>query len=162
MSSFNGRQIEMLVDAFWNLHAVQCPNDGAKLQARLYSQLAGYLLVLGCPKCGPKAQVTQYSDPKRAAFRMWTQTEGGTLALGHQSGKNVNCPVCQARVKHRIVGQLIHVFECPRCGNQHDVLSLDQAIEEVPSFRPIPNPSETYEQRTNNGHASNHRIAQIA
>ena len=162
MSSFNGRQIEMLVDAFWNLHAVQCPNDGAKIQARLYPQLAGYLLVLGCPRCGTKAQITHYSDPRRAAFRKWTQTEGSTLALDHHRGKNVNCPVCMARVKHRIVGQLIHVFECPRCGNQHDVLSLDQADEEVPSSRPISNPPETYEQRMNNEHASNRRIAQNA
>jgi hypothetical protein len=66
-----------------------------------------------------------------------------------------------ARVKHRIVGQLIHVFECPRCGNQHDVLSLDQAFEEVPSSRPI-RPPEIYEQRMNNEHSRNRRITQNA
>jgi hypothetical protein len=32
----------------------------------------------------------------------------------------------------------------------------------VPSSRPISNPPETYEQRMNNEHASNRRIAQNA
>jgi len=161
MSSFNGSQIEMLVDAYWNLHAVQCPNDGAEIQSRLYPQLAGYLLVLGCPRCGTKAQVTHYSDPRRAAFRKWSQVEGDTLALDRRRGKNVNCPVCMARVKHRIVGQLIHVFECPRCGNLHDVVSLDRVDGGAPSSRPL-RPPEIYEQRMNNEHSSNHRIAQNA
>lgn len=124
MSRFDGGQLEILVDRFWNLEELLCPHDGAKIWAQLYSQLAGYLLVLGCPRCGIKAQITHYSDPLRWAFRKWTESESRALAHEHESGRGVCCPVCRARVKSRAQGQLIQVFECPRCGNQHMTMAF--------------------------------------
>ena len=124
MCIFNRGQLEIMIDAFWNLDGVFCPRDGAEIEPHLYPQREGYLLVLACPCCGTKAQVTRYSDPKRFAFRMWTQPERVWLALGHDREKGVQCPVCRARVKRRTIGELIHVFECVRCGNQHAIPTL--------------------------------------
>ena len=124
MRRFDGRQLEILVDHFWNLEEMFCPHDGVKIWAQLYSQLAGYLLVLGCPRCGMKAQVTHYSDPMRWVFRKWTESEECDLAHDHACGKIAHCPVCRTQVKCRIICEQIHVFECPRCGNQHKTMSF--------------------------------------
>ena len=122
MSRFDGGQLEILVNGFWNLEELSCPYDGTKIRAQLYSQLAGYLLVLGCPRCGIKAQITHYSDPLRWAFRKWTESEGCALAHDHECGRCVCCPVCRARVKCRTHEEPIQVLEC--CGNQYMTLAL--------------------------------------
>ena len=124
MSTFSGGQVETLVDMFWNLDCVRCPHDGAEIRSCLYSQMAGYLLVLACPRCGTKVQVTRYSDPKRTAFRVWTDSEREALAMEHEVGRSVNCPVCRARINCRTMCESIRVFECARCGNLHEAMSF--------------------------------------
>jgi hypothetical protein len=124
MSSFSGGELELLLDAYWNHQVIPCPNDGAEIFAQLHSHLTGYLLILGCPRCGVKAQVTHFSDPKRSVFRKWTRPERESLAMNHECAIGVRCPVCNAQVKCRAPCQQLHLFECHRCGNQHETMSF--------------------------------------
>jgi len=125
MSSFSGGELELLLDAYWNHQVIPCPNDGAEIFAQLHSHLTGYLLILGCPRCGVKAQVTHFSDPKRSVFRKWTRPEKDAMELIHRGGGSIHCPACGARVNCRNSCQELNIFECRRCANEHEMMSFE-------------------------------------
>jgi DNA-directed RNA polymerase subunit RPC12/RpoP len=120
MSLFSMSQCENMVREFWLSGRTSCPCDGTPVLTQLHDHSVNYLLVLACPICGKKAQVTRFSDPSRDQFRRWTMDEREQLATAHADGDVKACPVCSAKLRYESsLHSTLLLIECPRCGNGH-------------------------------------------
>jgi len=133
MSSFSPAQRAALCNEFWRRESLHCHLDRCALRIHFYPSAGGYLLVLACTHCAAKAQVTRYSDPRRASFRPWTFAEKHRLAAaGFQ--RNAECPVCQTLIHHQAAARNeIFVLECQRCGNVHEATTSDHPMAGHPA-----------------------------
>ena len=124
MSLFSMAQCECLVREFWLSGKTKCPCDGTPLLTQFHEQSINYLLVLACPICGKKAQVTRFSDPNRDCFRRWTSLEKQELVMAHSQGQATQCPVCMSKLRYESgLHSTVMTIECPRCGNGHQTSS---------------------------------------
>ena len=93
MCTFSSGQLEIMIDAFWNLDGVLCPRDGAEIEPHLYPQREGYLLVLACPAAAQKhrSPAIQTQNDSGSACGLSPNGSGWRSVMIGKEKSNVPC-----------------------------------------------------------------------
>lgn len=119
--SWTQDQLNRIFNGVWERSSATCPDDDAQLEVRRVVKLKGYVILVNCPRCGERVQMTQESDPRQKQFKPWSDEDVGTIVKNFFAHDRSDCPCCEAALElHsiRTLGTVSQIMcHCPRCGN---------------------------------------------
>src|ERR1044071_8788258 len=89
-----------IFESYWKTGSAECPADGSLVDLNRTRHFGGYFLIARCPQCGQQMRMGRDDDPKKGAFRQWTESEQRQFVDSYFKIRIAGiCPICQASVE---------------------------------------------------------------